>query len=69
MKAIPYLHSVQEIGESPHYKNIVAKVQSLSPVVPTYDYFGASNIEEIKFKLAQKSMHDLVMSILKGKVE
>lgn len=46
------------------YKVVVDKVKSLSPVVPVFNYSGESNIEEIKFKLAQKSMHDLVLSIL-----
>jgi hypothetical protein len=46
------------------YKVVVEKVRSLSPVVPVFDYKGASNIEEIKFKLAQRDMHALVMSIL-----
>ena len=66
MKEISYKVSVAEIGQSPQYQNILAKVASLSPVVPSYDFKGSSNIEEIKFKLAQREMHDLVMRVLKG---
>lgn len=66
MKEMPYRVSVEELRGNPHYANVVAKVASLSPVVPAYDYKGESNIEEIKFKLAQKAMLDLVLSILNG---
>ncbi len=68
---LPYRVSVEELSDVPHYRNIVAKIASLSPVVPAFNYAGASNIEEIKFKLAQKAMHELVMSILnpKGKAD
>lgn len=66
MKEISYRVSVAEIIQSPQYQNILTKVQSLSPVVPAFDFKGTSNIEEIKFKLAQREMHDLVMRILRG---
>ncbi len=71
MKEIPYRVSVEELSHVPHYRNIVAKIESLDPVVPAFNYAGVSNIEEIKFKLAQKSMLDLVLSILspKGKAD
>jgi hypothetical protein len=69
MKTIPFRYSVEELSGSAHYANVVAKVESLAPIVPAFNYSGASNIEEIKFKLAQKAMHDLVMSILKGKAD
>lgn len=46
------------------YKVVVDKVRSLAPVVPAYDYKGNTNIEEIKAKLAQRDMHEMVMSIL-----
>lgn len=66
MKELHYKVSVAEIGQSPYYQNIVNKVQSLSPVVPAYDFRGAGNIEEIKFKLAQREMHELIMKVLRG---
>lgn len=68
---MPYKVSVEELRDSPHFRNVVAKIESLSPIVPVFSYAGDSNIEEIKFKLAQKSMHELVMSILnpKGKAD
>lgn len=66
MSDMNYRVSVAEIQQSPYYRNIVDKVASLSPVVPPFDHKGQSNIETIKFKLAQREMHDLVMQILKG---
>lgn len=71
MQELSYITAVSELSQSPYYQAIVRKIQSLAPVVPPFNYAGTSNIEEIKFKLAQKSMHELVMSILspKGKVE
>ena len=66
MKELSYRTSVAEIGQSPYYQNIVNKIASVSPVVPAFDYKGGSNIEEIKFKLAQREMHNLVMQILRG---
>jgi hypothetical protein len=68
---MPFKVSVEELSHVPHFKNVVAKLQSLAPVVPAFNYAGESNIEEIKFKLAQRSMHALVMSVVnpKGKAE
>jgi len=66
MKEMHYKASVAEIGHSPYYQNILNKVASLAPVVPAFDYRGTSNIEEIKFKLAQRELHTLVMQILRG---
>ena len=66
MKEISYKVSVAEMWQSPQYQNIVAKIASVAPVVPAYTYKGESNIEEIKFKLAQREMHTLVMQLLKG---
>jgi hypothetical protein len=69
---MPFKVSVEELKpRSALTKNIVAKLQSLAPVVPAFNYAGESNIEEIKFKLAQRSMHALVMSVVnpKGKAE
>lgn len=66
MKEMTYRVSVAEIGQSPYYRNIMDKVASLAPLVPVYDFKGESNIEEIKFKLAQRAMHELVMRILRG---
>jgi hypothetical protein len=58
--------ALAEIGQSPYYQAIVRRVQECAPIVPAYHYAGDSNIEEIKFKLAQREMHALVMSILAG---
>ncbi len=71
MKEVPFRASVEELSQSPHFKNVVAKIQSLAPVVPEYDYTGPTNIEMIKARLAERRMHELVMSILnpKGKAE
>lgn len=65
MKEMPWRVSVEELNVSPHYGNLVVKIASLSPVIPPFNYEGQSNIEEIKFKLAQKAMHDLIMQHLK----
>ena len=66
MKELHYKTAVAELGQSPYYQNILDKIASLNPVVPSYNYQGDSNIEEIKFKLAQRTMHELVMRVLKG---
>ena len=58
-----YAHNLLQTHE---YKVVLQAVEKVSPVVPVFDYKGEGNIEEIKFKLAQKQMHDLVMKILKG---
>ncbi len=71
MKEIPVSISVHELSGDAHYRNIVEKIRQLAPIVPAFDYKGQTNIEEIKAKLAQRTMHDLVMSILnpKGKAD
>lgn len=66
MKELSYRTAVAELGQSPYYQSIVNKVESLVPMVPAYNFKGASNIEEIKFKLAQRELHELVMRVLKG---
>ena len=60
----PWKAYAKDLWGSHQYKVVIDKVKSLAPVVPVFNYSGDSNIEEIKFKLAQKSMHDLVLSIL-----
>lgn len=60
----PWKAYAKDLWGSHPYKVVIAKVKSVAPVVPVFDYKGESNIEEIKFKLAQKSMHDLILSIL-----
>ncbi len=67
MRSIPWQSSVAELAPTPQYRNVVEKIKSLAPVIPAFSYKGESNIEEIKFKLAQREMHDLVMSILQPK--
>jgi hypothetical protein len=68
---MPFRASVEELLHSPHYQNVLAKIKSLAPIVPEYDYKGPTNIEEIKARLAERRMHDLVMAILnpKGKAD
>ena len=66
MNELSYKTAVAEIGRSPYYLAILRRVEELAPPVPAFDYKGESNIEEIKFKLAQREMHSLVMRILKG---
>ena len=66
MKELSYKTAVAEIGQSPYYQAIVLKVESLAPMVPAFDYKGESNIEEIKFKLAQLQMLELVLRVMKG---
>ncbi len=68
---MPFKVSVEELRDVPHYRNIVAKIESLAPVVPKFNHEGASNIETIKYELARREMHSLVMAILnpKGKAD
>lgn len=54
------------MSESGHYKMVIEKIESMKPVVPSFDYGGNSNIEEIKFKLAQEKMWQSILTILKG---
>jgi hypothetical protein len=60
----PWKAYAKSLWSAHEYKVVVEKVKSLAPVVPVFDYKGASNIEEIKFKLAQRDMHDLILRIL-----
>ena len=71
MKDIPYQKSVQELADDPHYRNIVAAVGRMKPIVPMYDYKGATNIEEIKAGLAQAKLHEAIMNALnpRGKAD
>ena len=66
MKELSYRTSVAELCQSPYYQSILNKVASLLPPVPSYNFMGDSNVEEIKYKLAQRDMHELVMRVLKG---
>jgi predicted transcriptional regulator len=63
----PWRAAVNELSQSGHYNMVIQKIESMEPVVPVFDYKNQSNFEEIKFKLAQKSMWELVLTILKGK--
>lgn len=71
MTEYPVKVAVEELSQAPQYGVILKKIADLAPIVPAYTYKGDSNIEEIKFKLAQREMHSLVMNILnpKGKAE
>lgn len=66
MKELHYRAAVAEIGPSPYYQNILQAVEKLAPLVPSYSYKGESNIEEIKYKLAQREMHTLILKVLRG---
>lgn len=55
---------ILDSGMSIYYKAVVAKVNSLKPIIPTYDFSGKSNIEEIKYKLAQDNLFNLIMQVL-----
>lgn len=57
---------VHELMLSHQYKVLQEFLGTLRPIVPAYDYKGDSNIEEIKFKLAQQQHHDLLMKIING---
>ena len=61
-----YAHDLMQMHE---YKVVLQEVEKLSPVVPVFDYKGQGNFEEIKFKLAQKQLHELVVKILKGEYQ
>lgn len=56
------------LWQGAEYREVVAAVASLVPLIPRFDYKNQSNIEEIKFKLAQKEMHETVMRLLKPEV-
>lgn len=63
----PLKNPVKEVHElqlSHQYKVLVEFLKSRRPTVPAFDYAGPSNVEEIKFKLAQQQHHDLLMSII-----
>lgn len=57
---------VIDLWNSAHYRDVVAEIEATRPLVPNYDP-QENNIEEIKFRSAQKQLHDLVMAILKPK--
>lgn len=61
------LTALNESGARIYFQTIVSKIASLEPVVPRYNYSGESNIEEIKYKLAQKNFYDTVMQIINPK--
>ncbi len=62
----PWRAAVNELSQSGHYQMVIQKIESMAPVVPVFDYKNQSNFEEIKFKLAQKSMWELILTIMKG---
>lgn len=71
MKEVSFRVAVAELADSAYFRAIVAEIESRAPIVPAYDYRGATNIEEIKAKLAMRTHHELVMSIInpKGKAD
>lgn len=60
----PWKGYAKTLWRAHEYKVVVEKIKSLAPVVPAYNYKGETNIEEIKAKLAQRDMHELVLKIL-----
>lgn len=66
MKELNYKVAVAEIGHSPYYQAILQAVEKLAPLVPEFEHTGTSNIETIKYKLAQRGMHALIMRVLRG---
>lgn len=56
---------VEELWSSAHYRKVVDEIAKLRPVVPEFNHAGESNIETIKFKLAQQQYHDLIIRIIK----
>lgn len=66
MKELHYKTAVSELSQSPYYQCVVNAIAKVAPLVPEFDYKGQTNIEEIKAKLAHRTMHDLVMKILRG---
>lgn len=65
MREVPYTVAVEELRQSPYYIAILDKVENLRMPIPPFNYSGESNIEEIKFKLAQNQMLDLVLQHMK----
>lgn len=59
------MSDLRDLWQSPIYRRHIARIEALSPIVPVFDYKNQSNFEEIKFKLAQKQMFELIMSILR----
>lgn len=55
---------VFELQLSHQYRVVMEFLADLRPRIPQFNYAGESNIEEIKFKLAQQQYHDFVMTIL-----
>lgn len=57
---------LDELWGSAHYREVVAKVEKLKPIVPKFDHeAGGTNIETIKFRLAQLEMYEAVIRMLK----
>lgn len=67
MKEIPLSVVIAEIFPSPHYQRILEAVRKMEPIVPAFDYKGATNIEEIKARLAQRTHHEAIMNVLNPK--
>ena len=46
------------------YREIVSLIEEARPGIPAYN-FRDPNIEEMKYRSAQRELHDLIMRILK----
>lgn len=56
--------SAIELKGNHHFRVVLGAIESIRPLVPDYDP-TTNNVEEIKFRSAQKQLHDLVMAILR----
>lgn len=46
------------------YRAIVDLIEQSKPIIPPYDY-KTNNVEEMKVKSAQASLHEFIMRIIK----
>jgi len=58
--------AVNDLSGNFSFGVVVAQIEKLAPLVPDYKP-DENNVEEMKFRSAQKQLHDLVMAILKPK--
>lgn len=58
---------IADLLMSHQYKVVMAFLESMRPVVPKFNHAGESNIETVKFMLAQQQHHDAIMAYLNPK--
>lgn len=54
---------VIELKQHPYYAELIVYLETLRPLVPSYDY-KTNNIEEMKVKSVEQRMFDMMMSII-----